>query len=49
MKDQVAIVTGSGKGIGEAIARRFAAKCAIVVIHARSGKDVVGVAGPCGP
>jgi 3-oxoacyl-[acyl-carrier protein] reductase len=37
---KVAIITGSGKGIGEAIARRFAAEGAKVVINARSDDDV---------
>lgn len=37
---KVTIITGSGKGIGEAIARRFAAAGARVVVNARSGDDV---------
>jgi 3-oxoacyl-[acyl-carrier protein] reductase len=37
---KVAIVTGSGKGIGEAIAYRFSSLGARVVINARSADDV---------
>lgn len=40
MEGQVAIITGSGKGIGEAIARRFASEGASVVVNARSEGDV---------
>ena len=36
----MAIITGSGKGIGEAVAHRFAAEGAKVVINARSETDV---------
>jgi 3-oxoacyl-[acyl-carrier protein] reductase len=42
---RVAIVTGSGKGIGEAIARLFAMQGAAVVVTARTGADVERVAG----
>ena len=37
---KVAIVTGSGKGIGEAIAVRFAQEGANVVVNARSVENV---------
>ncbi len=40
LEDKVAIVTGSGKGIGEAIARLFASHGAKVVVNARSEDDV---------
>jgi len=43
--DKVAIVTGSGKGIGEAIAGLFASHGARVVVNARSGEDVRRVTG----
>ena len=37
---KVAIVTGSGKGIGEAIAHRFSSLGARVIINARSADEV---------
>ncbi|MEE8305851.1 MAG: SDR family oxidoreductase [Gammaproteobacteria bacterium] len=42
---KVAIITGSGKGIGEAIARLFAREGAKIVVNARSGEDIQRVAG----
>ncbi|MGD0202312.1 MAG: SDR family NAD(P)-dependent oxidoreductase [Candidatus Bathyarchaeia archaeon] len=37
---KVAVVTGSGKGIGEAIAKRFAKEGAYVVVNARTAENV---------
>jgi NAD(P)-dependent dehydrogenase (short-subunit alcohol dehydrogenase family) len=44
LKRQVAIVTGGGRGIGRAIARRFANEGAAVVVTARSENEVKQVA-----
>jgi NAD(P)-dependent dehydrogenase (short-subunit alcohol dehydrogenase family) len=40
LKGQAAIVTGGGRGIGRAIARRFAAEGASVVVTARSENEI---------
>jgi len=40
MKDRVAIVTGGSKGIGVAVARRFAESGAKVAIVARGAPDL---------
>jgi NAD(P)-dependent dehydrogenase (short-subunit alcohol dehydrogenase family) len=44
LKGKTAIVTGGGRGIGRAIARKFAAEGAAVLVASRSTKEIDGVA-----
>lgn len=44
LEAKVAVITGAGRGIGRAIARRFAAEGASVLLAARSAKEVNAVA-----
>ena len=44
LKGQVAIVTGGGRGIGRAIAKKFAAEGASLVVSARTESEIEQVA-----
>jgi 3-oxoacyl-[acyl-carrier protein] reductase len=44
LRDRVALITGSSRGIGAAIARRFSAAGALVALHGREEKALAGVA-----
>jgi len=43
LQDKVAIIVGAGRGIGEAIALRFAAEGANLILAARSATELQGV------
>ena len=40
LRDQVALITGSSRGIGAAIAKSFAQQGAKVVVHGRDGAAI---------
>ena len=44
LKDQVAVVSGSGRGIGRAIAQLFAKEGAAVFLTARTQKELASTA-----
>jgi 3-oxoacyl-[acyl-carrier protein] reductase len=43
LEGKVAVITGAGQGIGEAVARRFAQEGARVIVNARTESKVTGV------
>src|SRR5260370_10348765 len=45
LKDQVALITGSGRGIGRAIAHLFAKEGAAVFLTARTDKELASTTG----